>query len=66
MVPFVYRCPKTGVQVQGWTADDGADNGRETYQGEHCPVCNKLHFVNPKTSKMLGFDGEYAAPAHHP
>ena len=56
MVPFVYRCPNTGVQLQGWTADDGVENGKEIYEGEHCPACNKFHFVNPKTSKLLGFD----------
>ena len=43
--------PSSGLDRE----NDGADNGRETYQGEHCPVCNKLHFVSPKTSKVLGF-----------
>jgi hypothetical protein len=58
MTPFVYRCPNTGVQLQGWAADDGADNAKDTYEGNHCPVCNKLHFVNPKTGKVLGVDEE--------
>jgi hypothetical protein len=29
MVPFTYRCPRTGQQVQGWAADDLTEG--ETY-----------------------------------
>jgi hypothetical protein len=56
MTPFFYRCPNTGVQLQGWAADDGAENAKEIYEGNHCPVCDKLHFVNPQTGKVLGID----------
>jgi hypothetical protein len=48
MVPFVYRCPNTGVQLQGWTADDGVENGKEIYEGEHCPACNEISFRQSK------------------
>ena len=58
MVTFVYRCPITGLQVQGWTTDGGAENGKETYEGQHCPVCNRLHFVDPKRGVVLGVEEE--------
>jgi hypothetical protein len=54
MFTIVYRCPNTGLQVQGWFADDGSVNGRETYQAVSCAACQQLHFVNPKTGKTLG------------
>jgi hypothetical protein len=31
MATIVFRCPNTGVQVQGWFADDGSENDGETY-----------------------------------
>ena len=58
MVKFIFRCPITGVQVQGWTADDDAENGKETYEGQHCPVCNRLHFVDPTRGVVLGVEEE--------
>jgi hypothetical protein len=41
---------RVGPQTMAWRM------GRKFYEGEHCPACNKFHFVNPKTSKVLGFD----------
>ena len=32
MPPFVYRCPNTGLNVQGWVADDPTEGEGETYQ----------------------------------
>jgi hypothetical protein len=29
--PFVYRCPKTDLNVQGWVADDPTEGEGETY-----------------------------------
>jgi hypothetical protein len=55
MAAFLYRCPTTGFQVQGWLDDDEPEDGREIYEGVTCPLCQKLHFANPKTGKVLGF-----------
>jgi hypothetical protein len=54
MAAFLYRCPATGFQVQGWVDDDEPDDGRETYESVTCPACQRLHFANPKTGKVLG------------
>ena len=54
MGTFLYRCPNTGLRVQGWISDDGSENGPESYVGVNCLVCRQLHLVNPDTGKVLG------------
>jgi hypothetical protein len=34
---LLYRCPDTGLNVQGWPADDGAANEGEVYEAMTCP-----------------------------
>ena len=55
MAPFLYRCPNTGRQVQGFHAAD-ADDDQERYESVTCLACAQLHFVNPKNGKVLGAD----------
>ena len=55
MTPFIYRCPNTGRQVQGWSADDLTEDD-DTYQSVTCLACAQLHLVNPKTEKVIGAD----------
>ena len=54
MASFIYRCPNTGYQVQGWAPDNGAKNGHESYEGVTCLACRQVHYVNPETGRMLG------------
>ena len=58
MAPFLFRCPNTGLRVQGWAADDGSEDDRVTYEGVTCLACRGLHMVNPKTGEVLGSDDE--------
>ena len=51
MVPFTYRCPRTGQQVQGWAAADLGDG--ETYEAVTCTACGRIHLVNTKSGKVL-------------
>ncbi len=51
MVPFTYRCPRTGQQVQGLGADDLTDG--EVYEPVTCTACGRIHLVNPKSGKAL-------------
>ena len=53
MVTFVFRCPNSGVNVQGWLADDTSDEP-DTYDTIVCTACGQLHFVNPAKGKVLG------------
>jgi hypothetical protein len=53
MPPFIYRCPNTGLNVQGWIADDPTEGNGETYQPfPDLPAAALL--VDPKTGKVLG------------
>jgi len=55
MAPFLYRCPATGMMVQGWRADDGStDDAEDSYIGMHCLACNRMHLVNPSKGLILG------------
>jgi len=49
MGTFLYRCPKTGFNIQGWVADAPAEGG--AYVSVACPLCNLVHLVNPQTGK---------------
>jgi len=55
MAAVLFRCPATGLIVQGWHAGDAsaADPG-ESYVGMHCMACNQMHFLNPATGRVLG------------
>ncbi len=50
---FLYRCPKTGYRVQGFSPDDVTDD-RHFYESVTCPVCHQIHLVNPATGKVAG------------
>ena len=51
MVTFLYRCPTTGFQVQGWSPKDDAAIEANTYEGIACSACGLVHLVNIKTGK---------------
>ena len=54
MPPFIYRCPNTARNVQGFVADDPSDGDHDSYEGIICTACGRFHLVNPKTAKVLG------------
>jgi hypothetical protein len=56
MAGFVYRCPNTGLRVQGWVADDPGKRDDKRYEAVTCLVCARIHLVNPKAGKVLAKD----------
>src|SRR4029077_14103554 len=58
MALFTYRCPTTGLNVQGWLADDASVNQGEVFETVACPACTRMHLVNRATGRVLGGDGE--------
>ncbi len=57
MATFVYRCPTTGRNVQGWLADEPAcENANKTYEAVICTACTRVHFINRKTGRAIGDD----------
>jgi hypothetical protein len=56
---FLYRCPTTGLRVQGLVVDaDGGDKNDskndERYEAVTCLACGQVHLVNPKTGRVVG------------
>jgi hypothetical protein len=54
MPTFLYRCPNTGLRVQGWIADDPTKRAGDSFEAVSCPACRRVHLVNPKSGKVLG------------
>jgi hypothetical protein len=55
MPAFIFRCPNTGKNVQGFTAEDVSDDA-DAYQTLTCLACRQVHLVNPANGKVLGVD----------
>jgi hypothetical protein len=58
MPPFLYRCPNTGLNVQGFVADDPTEGEAETYEPVTCLACTRVHLVNPRTGKVAGAEDD--------
>ena len=55
MPTFIYRCPITGPNVQGWIAEDiPADPAQPVFVSLRCTACSQTHAVNPATAEVLG------------
>jgi len=54
MATLLYRCPIAKMNVRGWVADDPTERSGQGYQGIVCEACTRVHFINPKTAKLLG------------
>jgi len=54
MPAFLFRCPSTGLNVQGWVADDPTQRDEDSFDAVTCTACTRLHLVNPRTGKVLG------------
>ncbi len=54
---FVYRCPATGLNVQGFAGDDRALAATATdnvYEAVTCTACRRVHLVNPTSGHVAG------------
>lgn len=52
--PILFKCPKTGMNVQH-ELDGGPDVAvADTHVSVPCPACASLHFINTTTGKLLG------------
>ena len=52
MATLLFKCPSTGMTVQGWLCDEDP-NEADTYEAVSCPACAHVHFVNRGTGKTL-------------
>jgi hypothetical protein len=63
---ILFRCPRTGMNVQHWIDDERLDSCEppDSYVPVRCPACMSLHFANSTTGKLLG--DRRAQPVHMP
>jgi predicted nucleic acid-binding Zn ribbon protein len=54
MPTYLYKCPVTGRNVQGFVAEDVSALDEDTHEAVSCLACRQLHFVNPATGAVLG------------
>jgi hypothetical protein len=54
MESFTFKCPNTSLRVQGFIAEAVSD--QDTYTPVQCGACSRVHYVNPKTGRVLGED----------
>jgi hypothetical protein len=59
MTTFFYRCPNTDQQMQAWTDNPPVADDLEAYQSVDCVACSQLHWVNPRTGRLLDVTGKY-------
>jgi hypothetical protein len=49
----IFTCPNTKLNVQLWL-EGGVDIPENEYRSIICQDCTRLHFINPRTGKLLG------------
>jgi hypothetical protein len=56
---IIFKCQRTGMNVQHWLADDPEpSNAYSSYETVVCKACSRLHFINRSTGKLLGQEDE--------
>lgn len=53
----VFKCPRTGLNVQHWLAEEvepETENAPRTCETVVCKACTRIHFINRLTGKLLG------------
>lgn len=52
-MPFLFRCPITGSEVQGFLAQETPSEDPNSFEPVTCLACGQVHLVNFKTGKVL-------------
>lgn len=51
----IFKCPRTGMNVQHWLADEPQpDDSHRAYETVVCNACNRFHFINRSSGKLIG------------
>jgi hypothetical protein len=52
---IVFKCPRTGLNVQHWLADEPElGHLRTSHESVVCKACSGLHFIDRSSGKLLG------------
>ena len=51
----IFKCPRTGMNVQHWLADEPEPSDPQaSYETVTCSACGGLHFINRSNGRLLG------------
>jgi hypothetical protein len=50
---LLFRCARTGLNVQVWLPETAPTDRTDSYEAVTCPACARLHLVNQTTGRML-------------
>ena len=53
MGTYLYRCPATGMKVQGLRAEHSHAPSDDIYEAVTCIACRGVHLVNAKTGRVI-------------
>jgi hypothetical protein len=51
---LIFKCPRTGMNVQHWLEEPRTGDPGSGYESVVCKACTRLHFINRRTRKLLG------------
>lgn len=54
MSPLSFRCPSTKEIVEWMTEVNPVRDNNQTYKPVECPACNRLHFIDFSSGRLLG------------
>jgi hypothetical protein len=54
MAQLVFKCPRTGMNVQHWLEEAEPREQHPVYESAVCKACTRIHFINSATGKLLG------------
>lgn len=57
--PFLFRCPVTGLMVQGYLQNDDRETASQpVYESVECIACGGYHLIDASTGELVfGRDG---------
>jgi len=50
----IFKCPRTGLNVQHWLEEPRPGDPASSYDTVICKACTRLHFINRNTRTLLG------------
>jgi hypothetical protein len=52
---IIFKCPRTGLNVQHWLADEvQPENPSSSYESVTCNACGSLHFIDRASGRLAG------------
>ena len=54
MVKLIFRCTRTGMNVQIEMPETAPTEHPDSYESVTCPACTRIHLINKTTGRTLG------------